>query len=166
MQYDFATTAAQTDIPRVSAARSYGTKNWNETRTKELPKRKSNLLRITTKNKDQILDQNNGLEAKISKEETITTITMDLGGIYRLPTIVSFQGQTSHMGTTVRTTDGHMINVKISHSIEATEIDPEMDLSTIRVGTRETIAIFPVLQRLKRETPHKKFISPIKKWST
>ena len=35
------------------------------------------------------------------------------------------------------------------------EIDLEMDLSTTRMGTGETIEIFPVLHRLKRETSHK-----------
>ena len=82
-------------------------------------KKNSSLLRITTKNEDQIMDQNNGLEVKISKEETRTTITMDLGESPPLPTRIFLQGQNSHMGTTVRSMEDHMINVKISHSVEA-----------------------------------------------
>ena len=102
------------------------------------------------------MDQNNGLQAKISKEETRTTRTMDLGEIPPLPNRVSLQGQTLHMGTTVRTTEDHMTNAQISQSIETMEIDLKMDLSTTRMGTGETMEIFPVLHRLKRETSHKK----------
>ena len=119
MQHDFVTTAAQTDIPQAGAARRYGTKNWNELRTKELLRKKSRLLRTTTKNEDQIMDQNNWLEANTFKEETRTTITMDLREIPLLFIRVSLQDQTSHMGTTIRTMEDYMINVQISHSIEA-----------------------------------------------
>ena len=45
----------------------------------ELPRKELRLLRITTKNEDQTMDQNNGLEAKISKEETRTLPTIGLG---------------------------------------------------------------------------------------
>ena len=38
---------------------------------KELPKGKSRLLRITTKNEDQIMDQSNGIEAKIYQPKDI-----------------------------------------------------------------------------------------------
>ena len=48
---------------------------------KELPRKKSPLLRITTRNEDQTLDRNNGLEVKISKEETRTSLTTDLGAV-------------------------------------------------------------------------------------
>ena len=102
-----------------------------------------------------MMDQNNGLEAKNSKEETRTTITMDLGEIPPLPIKVSLQGQSLHMGTTVRTTEDHTINAQISSSIEKIKIDLEMDLSTTRMGTGETMEIFPVLHRLKGETSHK-----------
>ena len=44
----------------------------------EVPRKKSCLLRTTTKNEDQTMDQNNGLETKISKNETRTTLTMYL----------------------------------------------------------------------------------------
>ena len=60
------------------------------------------------------MDQNNGLEAKIPNEESRTTITMDLGEIPPLPIRVYLQGQTLHMETTVRTTEDHMINARIS----------------------------------------------------
>ena len=59
------------------------------------------------------------------------------------------------MGTTVQTTAGHMINAQISLSKETMETDLEMDLSTARMGTVETMEIFPVLHRLKGETSHK-----------
>ena len=85
--------------------------------------KKSRLFRITTKDEDQIMDQNNGLGAKISKEETRTTITMDLGETPPLPTRISLQGQISHMETTVHTMEAHMISAQISHSKEVIEID-------------------------------------------
>ena len=91
------------------------------------------------------MDQNNELEAKISKEGTRTTITMDLGGIPPLPTKIALQGQTLHMRTTVRTTEDHMINAQISHSKETMEIDLEKGLFSTRVGIGETMEIFPVL---------------------
>ena len=91
------------------------------------------------------MDQNNELEAEISEEGTRTTITMGLGGIPLLPTKISLQGQILHMRTTVRTTEDHMINAQISHSKETLEIDLEKGLSTTRVGTGETMEIFPVL---------------------
>ena len=63
-----------------------------------------------------------------------------------------FQDQTSHMGTTIRTMEDHMINAQISHSIETMEIDPEIDLSIIRMGNGENMELFLVLHRLKGET--------------
>ena len=68
--------------PRVGAARIYGTKNWNTLKTKELLRKKSNLLKTTTKNEEQIMDQNNGLGANISKEGTRITIMIDLQEIF------------------------------------------------------------------------------------
>ena len=70
-----------------------------------------------------------------------------------------FQGQTSHMGTNTRRVEDHMVNAKISHSVEATWIGPEVDLSIIRMGTGETMGTFLVLHGLKGETSHK--ITPI-----
>ena len=101
------------------------------------------------------MDQNNGLTAKISIEGTKTTIMMDLGEIPPLPTGISLQGQTLHMGTTIRTTEDHMINAQINHSIETMEIDLEMGLSTTRVGIGEAMEVFPVLHQLKGESSHK-----------
>ena len=70
MQHDFVIIAAQTDVPQVGVERRYETKNWNALKTEGRPRKKSLLLRITAKNEDQIIDQNNGLEAKTSKGET------------------------------------------------------------------------------------------------
>ena len=65
--------------------------------------------------------------------------------------------QDSHMGITIRTLEDHLINAKISHSIETMEIDLEMHLSTIRMETGETMETFLVLHRRKGETFHKLF---------
>ena len=62
------------------------------------------------------------------------------------------------MGITIRAREDHLINAQIGHLIEAMEIDPERYLSTIRMGTGETIEVFPVLHRLKGETSHKIFL--------
>ena len=70
MQHDFVIIAAQTDVPQVGVERRYETKSWNALKTKGRPRKKSLLLTITAKNEDQIIDQNNGLEAKTSKGET------------------------------------------------------------------------------------------------
>ena len=82
MQTDFATTAVRTDILQVGVVRRYETNNWNALKTKELLRKKSRLLRITTENEektmDQTMDQNDGPEAKISKEETRTLLATDL----------------------------------------------------------------------------------------
>ena len=52
-----------------------------------------------------------------------------------------------------------MTKAQISHSIEAMETDLEMNLSTNRSETGETLNTFLVLHRLKEETSHK--ITPI-----
>ena len=124
-------------------------------KTNELPRKKSRLLRITTKNEDQTLVQNNGLEAKISKEETRTLPTIDLEEVPILVTRISLRDQTLHMGTTIRIMEDHMINAQISHSIEVTEIDLGMDLSTIRMGIGVAMETLLVLHQLKGETFHK-----------
>ena len=101
------------------------------------------------------MDQNNGLEAKISKEETRTILTMDFGEILPLLIRIFLQGQTSQMGITIRTMEDYMTNAQISHSIEAMEIDLEMDLSLIRMGIGETMGTSFVLHRFNGETFHK-----------
>ena len=155
MQHDSAIIAAQTDIPQVGVERRYETKNLNALKTKGRPRKKSLLLRITTKNEDQIMDQNNGLEAKTSKGETRFLLTMDLREHLLLPTRISLTDQTLQMGITIRIIEDLMINAKIIHLTETTEIDLEMDLSTTRVGTGKTMEIFLVLRRLKEETSRK-----------
>ena len=74
------------------------------------------------------MDQSNGLEAKISKEEIRITILMDLQEIFPHPIEISLQGPASHMRTITRTTECHMINAQTIHSLEITEIDQEMSL--------------------------------------
>ena len=101
------------------------------------------------------MDRSNGLEAKISREEIKTTILMDLQEIFLHLIEISLQGPTSHMKTITLTTEDHMINAQISHSIDMMEIDLEMDLLTNRMGTGETMEIFPVPHRLKGETSHR-----------
>ena len=76
-----------------------------------------------------------------------------------MPTRISLQDKTLHMGITIRRMEDRMINAKISHSTETIEIDLETDLSTTRMGTGETMEIFLVIRRLKEETSHK--IAPI-----
>ena len=101
------------------------------------------------------MDQNNGLEARISKEETRTFLTIDLGEVPLLFTRISLHYRTSHMGKTIPTREDYLMNAQINHSIGTMETDLEMDLSTIRMGTGETMATFLVLHRLKRETSPK-----------
>ena len=157
MQHDFETTVAQTDIPQFGAARRYETKNLNESKRKRLPRKGSRLLRITTKNEDQTTVQNNGREAKISKEETRTLLTIDLGEVPLKPNRNSHQDPTLHIGTTIRILEDHMTKAQISHSKEAMETDLEMNLSTTRMKTRETMETFLVLHRPKGETSDKIF---------
>ena len=108
------------------------------------------------KNEKQTMDRNNGLEAKTCKEDIRTTITMNLGEIPPLPIRIYLRGHFSHMGTTIRTMEDHMINAQMSHLMETMEIDHERDLSTIRTGTGATTAVIPVLHRLKGSSSHKK----------
>ena len=49
-----------------------------------------------------------------------------------------------------------MINAQISHSIEAMEIVLEIDFSTIRMETRETMDFFLVLHRTEGDNSQKK----------
>ena len=103
------------------------------------------------------MDLNNGLEAKISREETRTLLMIDLGEVPLPLTRISLQDQTSHMGITVQTMEDHMINAQINHSIETMEIGLKMILLIIRLGTAETMGIFLVLHRFKGETSYKIF---------
>ena len=59
--------------------------------------------------------QNNGLEAKISKEETRTLPTIDSGELPLVPTKISLQDPTLHIGTTILMIKDHMTNAQISH---------------------------------------------------
>ena len=68
---------------------------------------------------------------------------------------ISLRDQTLHMGITIRIMEDRMINAKISRSKEMIEIDLETDLSTITMGTGETMETFLVLNRLKGETIRK-----------
>ena len=119
------------------------------------PPRESHLLRTTTKNEDQNMDQNNGLETRISKEETRTILTMGLREIPPIFIRIFLQDQTSRMGITIRIMKEHMINAQINHSIETMEIDLEMDLSAIRMQTGEIMEIILVFHRPKGEISHK-----------
>ena len=101
------------------------------------------------------MDRNNGLEAKISKEETRILPTIDLGEIPLIPTKISVQDSILHIGTTVRMIEDHMTNAQISHLLEAMATDPGMNLSTIRMGTGGTMETFLVLHQIQGETSHK-----------
>ena len=102
------------------------------------------------------MDQNNGLEAKISKEGTRITKMIDLQEFFPNLMRILLQSQFSHLRITIRTMEDHMINAKTIHSVEAMEIDYEMDLPKLRMGTAETMGTCLVLQRLRGETNHKK----------
>ena len=101
------------------------------------------------------MDQNNGLEAMIFKKETRTTIGMDLREIPQLFIRIFLKDPTSHMGTTIRTMEDHMINAQISHLIGTMGIDLEKNLSTIGMETGKTVEDFLVPHRIKGETSHK-----------
>ena len=60
------------------------------------------------------------------KKEIRTTLTMDFGEKPLLLIRISLRDQTSHMGTTIRTREHHMINAQINHSTEAMDIDLQM----------------------------------------
>ena len=124
-------------------------------KTKELPRRKSPLPKITTKNKDQTIDQHNGLEAKISKEETRTLPTIHSGEVPLMATKIYLRDPTLHIGTAVRMIKDHLTNAQISHLIETMESYPDMNLSTTRMGTGGTMETFLVLHQIQEETSHK-----------
>ena len=64
------------------------------------------------------MDRNNGLEVRISKEETRTTITMGLGEIPPIITRISLQDQTLPMGIIAQRMEDPLINAQISHLME------------------------------------------------
>ena len=90
-------------------------------------------------------------------------MTMDLGEIRTIITTTSPQDQTSHMGIIAQTMEDPLINAQISHLKETMEIDLEMDLSTTRMGTDETMDIFLIPHRTKGEISHKITPTPTKK---
>ena len=95
------------------------------------------------------MDQNKVSEAKTYRKEIRTILMMDLQEISLQLIRVFLPDQTSHMGTTIRVMENLKINAQISHSIEATEIDIEKIISTIRMEAGETMEDFCVLHRLK-----------------
>ena len=101
------------------------------------------------------MDQNNGLKAKIFKDETRTLAMIDSGEVPLTATKISLQDPTLHIGTTVRMIDDHLINVQISHLLGTMETDPDMNLSTTRMGTGGTMGTFLVLHQIQEETSHK-----------
>ena len=101
------------------------------------------------------MDQRNGLEAKIFKDETRILAMIDSGEVHLIATKIPLQDPTLHIETTVRTIDDHLINAQISHSIETMETDPDMNLSTTRMGTGGTMGTFLVLHQIQEETSHK-----------
>ena len=101
------------------------------------------------------MDQNNGLEAKIFKDETRTLAMIDSGEVHLIATKISLRDPTLHIETTARTIDDHLINVQISHLIETMETDPDTNLLTNRLGTGGTMATFLVLHQIQEKTSHK-----------
>ena len=101
------------------------------------------------------MDQNDGPEARISKEKIGITLMMDLREISAQLIGISLQDETLHMGITIRTMENHVINAQISHSLEVMENELELNRSIIEIETGETMETFIVLDRLKGETFHK-----------
>ena len=101
------------------------------------------------------MDQKNGPEAKISKDETRTLAMIDSEEVPLIATKISLKDPALHIETTVRTIDDHLINVQISHLIETMETDPDMNLSTTRMGIGGTMGTFLVLHQIQEETSHK-----------
>ena len=125
---------------------------------KRLLRRKSRLPETITENEDQAMDQNPGLEAKIFREQTRTTLTMGLWEIPAQLITISLRDQTLHTGTAIRMIEDHMINAQINPSIETMVIGLEMDFSTTKLKTGETLEFCFVLHRLKGEISQKQKI--------
>ena len=80
---------------------------------------------------------------------------IDSGEVTLIATKISLQDPTLRIGTTVQMIDDHLTNAQISHLIEAMETDPDMNLSTTRMGTGGTMETFLVLHQIQEETSHK-----------
>ena len=64
---------------------------------KELPRKKLPLLRLATKNDNQIMDEKNGLGSKIYNEESRITIMIGLQENFHHFIRISLENQTSHI---------------------------------------------------------------------
>ena len=95
------------------------------------------------------MDQNNGLEVKIFKDETRTLAMIDSGEVPLIATKISLQDPTLHIETTVRMIEDHLTNAQINQLIEMMETDPDMHLSTTRMGTGETMEILLALHQIQ-----------------
>ena len=73
---------------------------------KGLPK-KISLLKTLTETEYQALDQDNGLEAKIFRDESRSTLTLNLWEIPQQLNRTSLSDQTQHTGTTIRISEDH-----------------------------------------------------------
>ena len=51
--------------------------------------------------------------------------------------------------------DDHIINAQVSHLIDTMETNPDMNLSTTKMGTGGTMETFLVLPQTQEETSHK-----------
>ena len=80
---------------------------------------------------------------------------IDSGEVPLIATKIFLQDPTLHIGTTVRMIEDHSINAQIIHLIETMETDPDMNLSTTRMGTGGTMRNFLVLHRIQEETSHR-----------
>ena len=80
---------------------------------------------------------------------------IDSGEVPPIATKISLQDPTLHIGTTVRMIENHLMNAQISHLIETMETNPDMNLSTTRMGTGRTMETFLVLDQIQEETSHK-----------
>ena len=101
------------------------------------------------------MDQINGLEAKISKEETRTLPMIDSGEVPLITTKISLHDPIFYIRTTVRMIEDLLTNAQISQLIETMETDPDMNLSTNRMGTGGTMETFIVFHQIQEETSHK-----------
>ena len=99
-------------------------------RERELPRKKSRLLRTTTKNEDQTMDQNTGLGAKISKGGTRITLTMDSGENPPLP--IRFSPRPNFAYGNNHPNNGRSYDQSPNQSFNRSDgNDLEMEISTI-----------------------------------
>ena len=80
---------------------------------------------------------------------------MDLQEVFPHLFRISLHDQTLHIGRTIRIIKEIMTNAQTSHLLESMETDLEMNLSTIRMETGETMETSRVLHRLQGETSPK-----------